>query len=250
LNVTPRLIALAVSTVFFAVGYALEDYVRDPITAVLSSFGVPDWMQFLLSLAPVALLGVAVHRAMHTTDHLFNSRFHHASAHLESLGKEAKQAKIISDIDAALVNGPRDSLMLASAAAFRRTNGSALHLVWKSGTWAENRTELWPDISSQLFENLKKSNNSAIRIPAPEDDDAPGDITAPAVVVPVVFEGELQAVAMYSPHASGADLDDLELGMLQKFAGDIAIAYEKLGKRLIEQELLEFRRHAVRQQDV
>jgi len=246
LNVTPKLVALAVSTAFFIIGYALEDYVRDPITAALNFLGVPDWLQFLASLVPLALLGVVVHRAMHTTDHLFNSRFHHASEHLEDVGKQVKQAKRIHDIDTALVDGPLHALKLASAAAFRRADGGALHLICNSEHWATNRTEPEQDVSKRVFENLARGDVSAIRIPPRDDDDVPGDINAPAVVVPIVFEDELQAVAMYSPHETGADLDHLELGMLQKFAVEIALAYEKLGKKLIEQELQELRRQTGR----
>ena len=244
LNVTPKLIALAVSTIFFVIGYALEDYVRDPITGALNRIGVPDWLQFLASLVPLALLGVVVHRAMHTTDHLFNSRFHHASAHLEDLGKQAKQAEKMADIDEKLVNGPLHAFRLASAAVFRRNEAGALYLICKSKDWPAKRTAPDPEVSKRLLANLTKGDVSAIRIPPRDDDDAPGEIAAPAVLVPVVFEDELEAVAMYSPHETGADLDYLELGMLQKFAADIARAYEKLGKKLIEQELQQLRRQA------
>jgi hypothetical protein len=242
LNVTPQLVALAVSTIFFAVGYKLEDYVRDPMAQAFDLFGVPAWMQFLLSLAPLALLGLLVHRIMHTTAHLFNLRFHRASEQLEQLGKQVKQAKEIREIDAALVNGPSQALRLASAAAFRRTEGGPLVLICNSKTWAASRTEVEPYIAKRLSENLAKGDASAIRMPAHDNDDGTLDITAPAVILPVVFDDELQAVALYSPHATGADLDHLELGMLQQFAEEIAVAYEKLGKRLMEQELQALRR--------
>jgi hypothetical protein len=188
------------------------------------------------------LLGVLVHRVMHMTDHLFNSRFHHASAKLQELGRAAKQAQAIPDIDATLVHGPCEAFRLIAAAAFRKTDSGALNLICKSESWAAGRTQPEPNISKQLFENLAKGDASPIRIPAHDDDDVPADITAPAVVVPVVFEGELYAIAMYSPHATGADLDKLEIGMLQEFAKQIALAYEKLSKVLIEQELLALRR--------
>jgi hypothetical protein len=59
----------------------------------------------------------------------------------------------------------------------------------------------------------------------------------------VVFADELHAVALYGAHVNGADIDHLEVGLLEDFAARIALAYEKYSKRTIQEEL-----QALRQQ--
>lgn len=240
LNVTPELIALSVSTLFFIVGYRLEDFVREPVTSFLSSLGVPRSMQFLGSLMPLGLVGVGVHHVMLTTDHMINVRFYRASTRLYEIAAEAKGAGAIEEIDSKLVNGPCTAMMLAAAAAFRQTAGQ-LSLVCKTENWG-TRTVLEPEISRQLFENLAQRKTDAIPIPINHDEDQPPNINAPAVAVPVIFDDVLHAVAVYSPHTTGADIDRLERKMLQEFAARVALAYENLDKKLIRQELEELRR--------
>jgi hypothetical protein len=240
LSVTPELIALGVSGIFFVIGYKLEDIVRDPVTAYLSSIGVPLWMQFLGGIAPLGGIGAFTHRAMRTTDNLFNFRFHHASAELDQIGAEAKQTDEPGEIDKKLVHGPCSAMNLSAAAVFRQTDGQ-FTLVHKSEHWPDRRSALEPKVSRQLLDNLAQGKTQPIPIPIEGDEDNPADVTAPAVMVPVVFDDELQAAAMYSVHATGADIDHLEKGMLQDFAARIALAYERLRKKQMQKELSELR---------
>jgi hypothetical protein len=241
LNITPQLIAFGVTAVLFILGYRLEDDFRDSFTKILNLIGVPDRAQFLASMLPLALLSYGTHKTTLATDHVFNRRFHRASTQLEALGKNVRQANGIGDIDAALVNGPCDGLNLASAATFRKVDGR-LQLTFRSQRWNASLSELNPDILQRVMEKVSRGDTKVVRVAA-DDDDEFADVAAPAVAVPVVFADELHAVALYGAHVNGADIDHLEVGLLEDFAARIALAYEKYSKRTIQEEL-----QALRQQ--
>ncbi len=239
LNITPELRALLASAIFFIVGYFVEGKIRDPVTGALNSFGWPPWLQFLLLVALLAVLGFATHQATRATDHLFNLRFHRGSAQLVQLGDKAKQSNQIVQIDSALVNGPCDALNLASAAAFRSDSGR-FRLVSASPGWHPNRSELDPGIFERVKKNVARGEVKILRIPM---NDEMSDVAAPAAALPVLFADELHAIVVYSAHSTGADIDHLEAGLLEDFAARIALAYEKYSKRMIQEEL-----RALRQQ--
>ena len=230
LNITPQLIAFGVTAIFFALGYKLEDYVRDPITNHVAPGG-----QFIVSMIPLAVLSYITHEATLATDHVFNRRFHRTSSQLDILARKARYTADIRDIDAALVNGPCDGLNLASAATFRWVDGR-LQLVHASQRWNARQPELDPDILQGVMDQLAYEDKKTLRIPAADDAEL-SDVTAPAVAIPVVFADELHAVVVYGAHSSGADIDHLEARLLEDFAARMALAYEKYFKKSMQEEL-------------
>ena len=250
LNVTPELRALIVSGLFFILGYAMEDSVREPMTTVFNSFGVPEWVQFFASIVPLGLLSVGTHRATRTADHFFNLSFEHASTQLEELGNKARRSATIEEIDLALVNGPYEALQLASAAVFRQVGG-VFRLASGSKSWDKlNLSELDSAMLKRITDNQARGDAVALRVPAHSDDDTiSAEITAPALAVPVVFADELYAVAMYGPHATGSDLDRLEVKRLENFAQQVALSYERVSKNLVKNELQQLRQQMAKQHD-
>jgi hypothetical protein len=147
--------------------------------------------------------------------------------------------RAFGDIDAALVNGPCVELNLASAAAFRNDNGR-FRLVSGSPRWDSKRSEPDSDVFKRVTKNVARRDAKIVRIHLSSDELS--DVAAPAAAFPVMFAGELHAIAMYSAHTTGADIDHLEAGLLEDFTARIALAYEKYNKKSIQEELHVLRR--------
>jgi hypothetical protein len=148
------------------------------------------------------------------------------------------------------VNGPYEALQLASAAVFREVGG-VFRLVSASKSWDNrNLSELNAATLKRITDNLARGDAGALRVPTRSDDDATSvEITDPALAVPVVFADELYAVAMYGPHATGSDLDRLEIKRLENFAQQIALSYERVSKNLVKNELQQLRQQIAKQHD-
>jgi uncharacterized membrane protein SirB2 len=127
-------------------------------------------------------------------------------------------------VDKEIVATPTAALELASAAVFRRR---------QDGRFSRTRAEHWPDdaikiltAEHDLIKQLQGPKAAGILLePNQLPRDVPQGLALPALAVPIIYSGRLEAVALYGAHCEGDDLNEDEIQMLNKLANAASSAY-------------------------
>jgi len=186
---------------------------------------LPSWAWIAFASVLLFLIGRLHGLSVELADHVFNRTFRREAAQLTALGHDILQADSIEAIERLLTEAPLHRLGLASAAVFRHADGAfrrhAEGLGWTAAMadfLDPHDTALVGVATGQPFQ-IDATDAERLRFPV--------GLAAPTVAVPVRDKLRCFAVALYGPHASGADLATDERTMLGRIAGDAALAYAR-----------------------
>lgn len=187
---------------------------------------LPGWAWIALGSVLLFLIGRLHELSVELADHVFNRTFRREAAQLSALSREILQADSIEDVERLLTEAPLRRLGLASAAVFRHAEGTFRRHGEGPGWTAATADVLDPRdtaliavAAGQPFQ-IDAADAERLRFPA--------GLAAPTLAVPVRDKLRCFAIALYGPHASGADLASDERTMLGRIAGDAALAYANI----------------------
>src|SRR6185437_4579464 len=184
---------------------------------------LPTWAWIGLASLLLFLAQRAHELGVDLADHVFNRTFRREAAGLREVSREILRADGVEAIEALLVAAPMAVLGLASAAVFRRHEAIFLRHADRAGWTACMAVTLDP--GDTALGAIRSGEPFAID---PLDADRlgfPPGLAAPTVAVPIGNPLHCYAVALYGPHATGADLSRDERAMLARLAADAALAY-------------------------
>lgn len=184
---------------------------------------LPAWGFIVISSVLLFLIGRIHELGVELADRVFHRTFRRELAALRAVAEDVLLADSSDAVDAILTAAPTRTLDLASAAVFRY-DGAALRLHAKAIGWADGTaSHLNPgDPSLALAQSgrpfsIHRDDALRLRLPA--------GLASPTVAVPIRDRLSCHALALYSPHASGADLSRDEQAMLARLAEAAALAY-------------------------
>ncbi|HET6274592.1 MAG TPA: hypothetical protein VFE16_01475 [Candidatus Cybelea sp.] len=204
---------------------------------VFGGFALIEWFvghvleQSGIAIVVVALAAIGIafsfdalySRAENFVERTLFRRRHLAERHMASVTAGLPYAENDAAVEAALVAEPIHAYALISAELFRRD---------QSGNFFCDGNVLDRRIALQL-----QGHRRALRLHA--DD--------PALAIPIFMRAHLEAVALYSVHANGEDIDPDEAASLEAMGVAAGIAYDHLETARVEREGRRWRRIAERQ---
>jgi hypothetical protein len=181
------------------------------------------------------LAGRAHELGVELADHVFNRAFRQEVAALRAVSRDILGADSIEAIEAALVEAPMAALGLASAAVFRRQDAIFRRHADRAGWTARMADTLDPRdpafVATERGEPFPIDPANAERLGFP-----PG-LAAPTLAVPIGNPLHCYALALYGPHATGADLSDDEEAMLARLASDAGLAYVRVERDSLRRQV-------------
>ena len=189
---------------------------------------MPDWAWVLVASGLVYVLARAHESATELFDRLFDREFIRAERRLATVGETIQHADSLAEIERLLVEAPKRSLKLASAALFREQDGVFRRRV-SAGWDADDADTLTRDepLLAARFGRRPYALNGADPIRGSHAR-LPGDLARPILGVPVGNSRRCYALVLYSGHEAGTDLDSAERRLLGKLAHDAEIAYAQI----------------------
>jgi hypothetical protein len=169
---------------------------------------------------------------------VFNRAFRRELATLGVVADELLRATSIDAVDLMLTAAPTRTLDLASAAVFRNDRGAFRRHTAAIG-WLDGTADcLDPDDPSLVL--LHRGLPFPIHL-----DDAvrlglPVGLASPTLAVPICDRLTCHAIALYGPHAIGADLSHDERAMLARLATAAALAYRHVEVEMLRRQLARF----------
>ena len=187
---------------------------------------LPAWGFVVLGSILLFLIGRIHEFAVELADRVFHRAFRHELAELRTVSQAVLHATSIDAVDAMLTAAPMRILNLASAAVFRY-DGTALRRHAEALGWVEGTADhLDTSAPSVLLRPDKQS------FPINPDDarrlGLPAGLASPTIAVPIRDHLTHHALALYGPHATGADLSYDEQSMLSRLAEAAALAYRHI----------------------
>jgi hypothetical protein len=201
---------------------------------------LPDWGWIALASALLFLIGRAHELAVDLADHGFNRTFRRETVQLADTGERILRADTIDEVERLLTVEPLRLLSLASVAVFREADGMLRRRPDGQG-WAATDAALFDPHDARL-------GGLAAGTPCPIDADHaerlgfPRGIAAPTLAVPVRNRVRWFAVALYGPHATGADLSADERRLLGRLADNAVLAYAHAETVALRHEVATLRR--------
>ncbi len=196
---------------------------------------LPAWGYFALAAVLLFLIGRAHEFGVELADRVFNRAFRRHFAALRAAAEDVLRADSVDAVDAILTQAPVETFGLASAAVFgrdgalyRRRAGS---LGWPAGT-ADRLDPADPALRpAREGEPFPIDPDDAARL------DLPAGIAAPTLAAPVADKLACHALALYGPHATGAELSRDEREMLARLASGAALAYRNLEAEALRRQV-------------
>jgi hypothetical protein len=206
---------------------------------------LPAWSFVVFGSVLLFLVGRMHELGVELADHVFNRAFRRELAALRVIAEEILHATSVDVVDSMLTGAPMRTLNLASAAVFRYDR-AALRRHAEAIGWAEGTAEcLDPnDPSIALARNGRPFpiyREDAVRL------GLPSGLAAPTVAVPIRDRLTCHAVALYGPHATGADLPHDEQAMLARLAEAAALAYRHVEADALRRQIATFRSQPMEQ---
>ncbi len=222
--VISRAIVLTILTAFVVIAFALIDWI---FVHKIEQTG----LGVVAGILVVTVLGFtanAMHRRVDRfVDKTLFKRRHLAEERLLHLAHDLPGARSLEALSAMLVKEPLDAFKLASAALFRRGDGDTFvradAIGWPDGALCELQIDEPPlspmaDLRETARIHWHDPNN--IEFPSPDG--------FPIFALPVNLRSRLQAIALYSPHEDGLDLDPDEISAINGLMVPAAAAYDHL----------------------
>ena len=184
---------------------------------------IPNWAWIVIGAGALYLISRLHEGATHLTDRYFNRELDHAERNIAAAIFKAKEP---SEVDRILAERPFHLLKLSSAASFRR-NGAEFRRGSDGHGWGEQTTRtLSPD--TPMLAPVSKGVPFSISDEDKSEPGLPAGFSRPVLAVPAANPIRCFALALYGPHASGADLDANEHAMLKRIAQDAAAVYAEI----------------------
>ena len=193
------------------------------VDSIREHLDLPSWAWLGIGAAFLFLISRLHETAVHLVDRYFNRTLDRMEAQLE---QAIAQAGTAAAIDRLLADEPVRVFRLASAATFRRI-GRVFRRHEGADGWTDCATRTLRDDDPVL---APLSLGKPFNIGDDDVDDAklPAGLRRPILAVPVASRSRCFAVALYGPHASGADLDTNERTLLGRLGDSAADAYAAL----------------------
>jgi hypothetical protein len=196
---------------------------HEEIDRVQGHLDLPSWAWLAIGTVVLFLISRLHDLGVDLADHYFNRHLDRAA---KELGQAILKAEKPAEVDRLLADEPFHVLKLTSAAAFRRA-GSDFSRDGNGNGWDDSATRILRADEPML---APVSQGAPFGL---DDNDAsklglPSGVHRPILAVPAANPIHCFAVALYGPHASGADLDTNERAMLTRLAEDAAAAYAQL----------------------
>jgi len=217
-------------------------FLHQRIDDIRAAFHLPEWV-WPLVVAPVVLM--VLHRvhevAVELVDHAFNRAYHRARRGLEEAGRAVLAAGDMAAIDRDLTEAPARWLRLASAAVFRDAGG-VLRRAGPAVGWEAALAELHPELDAPVLACLATGRPTRLPHLQWRRELFRADDAAPCLAVPVLgWAGQVRAVSLYGPHASGSDITGDECEMLHALAVQAGRGYDRVEMDMMRRELGELR---------
>ena len=186
-------------------------------------FQVPSWASFLTAAVVVFAIGQLHHHAVELADRFFNQRLDKASS---ALAEAILNAKDPAAVDHLLSVGACQSLGLASAATFRRTETGFCR--FENGTGWDDTSVRELRLQTANLTALSKGTPCMIDDQAADEASLPADLEKPLLAVPAANLAYCYAATLYGPHESGTALDAIERDALANLGRHAADVYARI----------------------
>ncbi|MDR3529407.1 MAG: hypothetical protein P4L90_02450 [Rhodopila sp.] len=204
---------------------------------------LPPWSFVVLGSVLIFLIGRIHELGVELADRVFHRAFRRELAALRAATEDVLHATSIDAVDRTLTVAPTRTLDLASAAVFR-CDGVAFRRRAEAIGWGDGNAErLDPDDTSISMAR------SGLPFPIHPADalrlGLPMGLASPTVAVPVRDRLTCHALALYGPHATGADLSRDEQAMLARLAEAAALAYRHVEADALRRQVATLRTQTV-----
>ena len=198
---------------------------------------MPYWAWVAVASGLVYLIARAHEFATELANRLFDREFIRAERRLATVGETIQHADSLAEIERLLVEEPKRSLKLASAALFREQDGVFKRRV-SAGWHADDADALTRD-EPLLAARFDRRPYALARADLIRGSHArlPGDLARPILGVPVGNSRRCYALILYSGHEAGTDLDGAERRLLGKLAHDAEIAYAQIESETLQKRV-------------
>ncbi len=205
--------------------------IHEELSTVHEWTDLPEWAWLLVASVLVFLIARVHEWATEFADWLFDRDFRQAERRLEAAGHEIRDADSVADIERRLVEEPLKALHLASAAIFRQEKETLRRS--ESIGWHAQHRETLSDGEPPLPARVP-----AAPFPIAEAGAGlPEDLARPVLAVPIGNPRRRFAVALYSAHEAGTDLDSAERELLAALARDAEVAYGQVEREALQREI-------------
>ncbi len=205
--------------------------IHEELSTVHEWTDLPEWAWLLVASVLVFLIARVHEWATEFADWLFDRDFRQAERRLEAAGHEIRDADSVADIERRLVEEPLKALRLASAAIFRQEKETLRRS--ESIGWHAQHRETLSDGEPPLPARVP-----AAPFPIAEAGAGlPEDLARPVLAVPIGNPRRRFAVALYSAHEAGTDLDSAERELLAALARDAEVAYGQVEREALQREI-------------
>ena len=186
---------------------------------------IPNWAWIVIGAGALYLISRLHEGATHLTDRYFNRDLDHAE---RSIAGAILKAKEPLEVDRILADRPYRALKLSSAASFRR-NGAGFQRDSEGHGWGEKTTRTL-SLDTPMLAPLAKGAGAPFPVEEEYETEPglPSGFSRPVLAVPAANPLRCFALALYGPHASGADLDANERAMLRRIAQHAAAVYAEI----------------------
>ncbi len=226
----PRVVSVSIPlrriTVFGLMLSAPALFLHQQIEHLDEWLTLPAWGYIVLGSVLLFLIGRIHELGVELADRVFHKAFRRELAALRVVAADVLRATSLDAVDTALTAAPMRTLDLASAAVFRH-DGAALRrhaeaIGWMDGG-ADRLNPADPSLSlARAGQAFPLFSDDAHRLGLP-----PG-LASPTIAVPIRDRLTWHALALYGPHATGADLSRDEQAMLVRLADAAALAYRHI----------------------
>jgi hypothetical protein len=210
------------------------DHLREIVS---EKYDLPGWLWVAIAAALLFLISRVHEVATHLTDRFFSRNIIRAG---ERLGDAILNAQDFDALETHLVHGAKEALGLASASVFRNA-GEVFVRSAEDQAWGESAAHLL-DPADPMLEPTEKRRPFAVDPKAAARNRLPRGLMQPTVAVPVGDHIRCLAIALYGPHATGADLTHDERVMPAELAEKATCAFHKLDHEQLCQRIEELER--------
>jgi hypothetical protein len=235
----PRVVSVSVPlrriTIFGLMLSVPALFLHKQIEQLHHTLHLPTWAWIGLASVLLFLAGRAHELGVELADQVFNRAFRREVAALQAVSHDILRADDVHAIERLLTEAPMHTLGLASAALFRRHEGR-FHRHADGHGWAAGMTETL-DPRDAALAAIERGEPFPIDPADAERLGFPAGVAAPTVAVPVGDPLDCHAVALYGPHASGAELSEDEQAMLARLAADAALAYSRVERESLRRQV-------------
>jgi hypothetical protein len=207
-------------------------FIHEELNTINEWTALPEWAWALVASVLVFLIARAHEWTTELADRLFDRDFRRAERRLEAAGRALINAASLDEIERLIVAEPVAALGLASAAVFREEKGVLRRTI--SVGWEALHADVLKEGEAPLRDG---ASSGPFPIPQGSAVSLPDDLARPVLGVPIGNPRRRFAVALYSAHEAGTDLDGAERGLLAALASDAEIAYGQVEREALKEKI-------------